>query len=57
MSTCITDIGGGIGGPAGYNPDGSMRYMMDGGQQFTPPGNVSDGLHYIPSPCLQNLNM
>lgn len=36
-----SDIGGGIGGPAGYNPDGSMRYMMDGGQQFTPPGKVN----------------
>lgn len=34
------DLGGGIGTPGGYNPDGSMRYMMDGsGQQFTPPGH------------------
>lgn len=34
---CI-DIGGMPGTGAAYNPDGSMRYMMDGGQQFTPPG-------------------
>ena len=33
------DLGGGIpGAGAAYNPDGSMRYMMDGSQQFTPPG-------------------
>ncbi|XP_015785871.1 homeobox protein homothorax isoform X2 [Tetranychus urticae] len=32
------DLGGGIPGTGpGYNPDGSMRYMMDGTQQFTPP--------------------
>ncbi|XP_053202720.1 homeobox protein homothorax-like isoform X2 [Panonychus citri] len=34
------DLGGGIPGAGpGYNPDGTMRYMMDGSQQFTPPGH------------------
>ncbi|XP_074603580.1 homeobox protein Meis1-like isoform X3 [Brevipalpus obovatus] len=32
------DIGGGMpGAGAAYNTDGSMRYMMDSAQQFTPP--------------------
>lgn len=39
VTVCLSaDIGGMPGAGAAYNPDGSMRYMMDGGQQFTPPG-------------------
>jgi hypothetical protein len=34
-----TDLGGSIGSAgSAYSPDGSMGYMMDGGQQFRPPG-------------------
>jgi len=33
------DLGGSIGSAGGaYSPDGSMGYMMDGSQQFRPPG-------------------
>ena len=36
-----TDLGGSIGSAgAAYSPDGSMGYMMDGGQQFRTPGDI-----------------
>jgi hypothetical protein len=34
-----TDLGGTIGSAgSAYSPDGGMGYMMDGSQQFRPPG-------------------
>lgn len=36
------DLGGSIGSAgAAYSPDGSMGYMMDGSQQFRPPGTFA----------------